>query len=473
MSNAAQKNLSDLESKLAETQQNLSQFCSKGIEEFSPAAMLAFETELLRLNGLISALLLAIFCQKQALSEEEAKEELALAKRCKGKYRDMGWRPHQIKAASGDTVVIFARYFARKCAPGKGFSPFLLLSGLSLGTSPKLAALIAMFAASLSSYEEAKAALQEVGPKLDPKTIKRIADAFGASASARRALLVDKEAPEVAEGDGKLRRVLISTDGGRIRIRRAKPGRKGKKGRSRYYSEWREPKLVIIVFLDENGRQLANTPPIIDTTLSGPDAAFALLHSYLERLDRSNTIFTFVSDGARWIWARTCQLLKSLGIKEKDCVQTLDFYHAVEHLSNFANLKAKWTEQEKKAWVNRMKKWLKLGKAAELVEELRKQAKYSRCHGLTTEVKFFEAHLPHLAYNKSRDLGLPIGSGAVESAVRRVLNLKLKGPGLHWSEQGASNMLILRSFFKAGRWGNLVKTVFKVTDCNDEMICDY
>ena len=107
--------------------------------------------------------------------------------------------------------MIFARYFARKCAPGKGFSPFLLLSSLNLGASPKLAALIAMFAASLSS--EAKAALQEVDLKLDPKTIKRIADAFGVSTSTHRALLVDKEVPAAAEGDAKPRRVLISTDG--------------------------------------------------------------------------------------------------------------------------------------------------------------------------------------------------------------------------------------------------------------------
>ena len=59
-----------------------------------------------------------------------------------------------------------------------------------------------------------------------------------------------------------------------------------------------------------------------------------------------------------------------------------------------------------------MKKCLKLGKVAELLEELRQQAKCSGCHGLTTELKFFEAHLPHLAHNKPRDLALPIGSGA-------------------------------------------------------------
>ena len=126
---------------------------------------------------------------------------------------------------------------------------------------------------------------------------------------------------------------------------------------------------MIVVFLDENGRQLPQTPPIIDTTLAGPDAAFALLRSYLNQLDRSNTIFTFVSDGAKWIWSRVCQLLKSLGINEEDCIQTLDFYHATEHLSNFAKLKTNWNDAERKRWINKMKKWLKEGKATQLVQE--------------------------------------------------------------------------------------------------------
>ena len=118
-----------------------------------------------------------------------------------------------------------------------------------------------------------------------------------------------------------------------------------------------------------------------------------------------------------------------------------------------------------------MKKWLKLGKVAKLVEKLRKQAKYSRCHGLTTTVNFLEAHLLTSPTTSREIQKLPIGSGAVESTVRRVLNLK--GPDLHWREQGAGNMLVLRLFFKAGWWGSLVKTVFKVTACKDEMICDY
>ena len=54
------------------------------------------------------------------------------------------------------------------------------------------------------------------------------------------------------------------------------------------------------------------------------------------------------------------------------------------------------------------------------------------------------------------ELGLPLGSGAIESAVRRVVNLRIKGPGIFWKKENADAILLLRSYFKAGRW-NLLK----------------
>jgi hypothetical protein len=53
-------------------------------------------------------------------------------------------------------------------------------------------------------------------------------------------------------------------------------------------------------------------------------------------------------------------------------------------------------------------------------------------------------------------LKLPIGSGAMESTVRRVVNLRWKGPSLCWCRASAEAILLLRSYYKAGRW-NLLK----------------
>ena len=57
-----------------------------------------------------------------------------------------------------------------------------------------------------------------------------------------------------------------------------------------------------------------------------------------------------------------------------------------------------------------------------------------------------------LAYDQFRRQGVPLGSGAVESAIRRVINLRLKGPGLMWLAENAEGALVLRAAAVTGRW---------------------
>ena len=52
-------------------------------------------------------------------------------------------------------------------------------------------------------------------------------------------------------------------------------------------------------------------------------------------------------------------------------------------------------------------------------------------------------------------LGLPRGSGAVESAIRRVINLRIKGASIYWLPESVDAILLLRSFYKSGRWNCL------------------
>jgi hypothetical protein len=51
---------------------------------------------------------------------------------------------------------------------------------------------------------------------------------------------------------------------------------------------------------------------------------------------------------------------------------------------------------------------------------------------------------------------LSIGSGQVESAVRRVINLRFKAPGSFWTETTVRGLMHLRAAFKAGRWDEIM-----------------
>jgi len=52
-----------------------------------------------------------------------------------------------------------------------------------------------------------------------------------------------------------------------------------------------------------------------------------------------------------------------------------------------------------------------------------------------------------------------IGSGAIESAHRTVVQKRMKQSGQRWSSAGAQNMLNLRVTYMNEKWDNVIKLV--------------
>jgi hypothetical protein len=57
-----------------------------------------------------------------------------------------------------------------------------------------------------------------------------------------------------------------------------------------------------------------------------------------------------------------------------------------------------------------------------------------------------------MAYAQFRQAGLPIGSGAVESACQTVVQARFKQAGMRWSRNGAQALLALRCALLSQRW---------------------
>jgi hypothetical protein len=204
------------------------------------------------------------------------------------------------------------------------------------GCTSQLASDVSMAAAALSSFKEAQDMLTANGCELDFKTIRSIVKRFSARAR------LCQEQGGLFEEDLEVAgcRVVISIDGGRIRVRKNKKGPKTKKNRSRYYTDWREPKLFIIYVVNDEGRMSKKFCPFIDATLNGPEEVFALLKFYLTKIDISKAgSVVFVADGAPWIWERASVLLASFPFASGQVHFVLDFYHAVEQLSKLMELK--------------------------------------------------------------------------------------------------------------------------------------
>jgi hypothetical protein len=85
---------------------------------------------------------------------------------------------------------------------------------------------------------------------------------------------------------------------------------------------------------------------------------------------------------------------------------------------------------------------------------------------MVTEREYFVRNKHRMRYQVLKEQSLPIGSGAIESAIRRVVNLRLKGASIYWLEATAEAMLLLRAYYKAGRWNTLKELVFSSTVTN-------
>jgi len=229
----------------------------------------------------------------------------------------------------------------------------------------------------------------------------------------------------------------------------------GKIKRRPFKVEWREPKLLILFETDEEGRMARGCRPIIDGTLRGPDALIELLAFHLHRLGASAAkVVTFTADGAPWIWARLDWVAARAGLEPARVVEVLDWCHAVHHLS--LALQASGLSEEGRAErYARLRRSLKEGRSEEVIEELEGLAE-GQPYGATVwrEIGYLIRHSEagRLRYDCFRCRGVPQGSGAIESTIRRVLNLRLKGTSLFWEEANAEAVIQLRAAVLSGRW---------------------
>jgi hypothetical protein len=82
------------------------------------------------------------------------------------------------------------------------------------------------------------------------------------------------------------------------------------------------------------------------------------------------------------------------------------------------------------------------------------QARLPEDSAVWTEVLYLYHHgkQDHLDYVRYRRRDLPLGSGAIEIAIRRVVNLRLKGNSIYWEEDNAEAMFMLRGLVLSGWW---------------------
>jgi hypothetical protein len=125
-------------------------------------------------------------------------------------------------------------------------------------------------------------------------------------------------------------------------------------------------------------------------------------------------------------------------------------------LGHVAALCKDWNARARARWRTPQRHLLLQGEVAQVIAAMQGLCRGRTRKAIRTHRTYFIRHQSRMAYTKLMALKLPIGSGALESTVRRVVNLRLQGPSIFWCRASAEAILLWRSYYKAGRW-NMVK----------------
>jgi hypothetical protein len=384
-------------------------------------------------------------------------------------------RSRQVRLLSGLVLFVTTLYCPPKSTGKKraagtehsaGLFPELAALGIANGSSPALQATVARIVALSPSIDVARKELRRQGLKLDKKTVRRLAEQLGVQFLAwrQRELLAWREQATLTPPGDELAgcRVAVQIDGGRVRVRENKkrPAKRQKGQRRKFKTPWREPKALIIFVFDKQGKMIRrDRRPLIDGTLLGPDHLAELVAWHLHRLGAAKAeVVVFVSDGARWIWDRLDEIIRRAGLDPSRTARVLDWCHAVQHVSRaLQSLKLK--AKARHAKFAELRSWLKQSRHAKVVAELERLAEgRPEKHAVWTEIRYLRQHgeAGHLQYRTFRRRGLPCGSGAIESTIRRVINLRLKSNAMYWLSENAEAVFALRASLLSDRWEEML-----------------
>ncbi len=156
----------------------------------------------------------------------------------------------------------------------------------------------------------------------------------------------------------------------------------------------------------------------------------------------------FVWDGATWIknW---------IDDAFPKAVSILDYYHACEHLHAFSG--SIFTDKAKeKMWTDKQKEWLLKGEIKTVLSNIRRVGKNSEAANQL--ISYYSNNKDRMRYHEYVKIGCGIiGSGAIESAHRTLVQKRMKQSGQRWSWKGAQHMLNLRVVRKNNDWNKIIE----------------
>jgi hypothetical protein len=180
-------------------------------------------------------------------------------------------------------------------------------------------------------------------------------------------------------------------------------------------------------------------------------AVMELIKADAERRDpQPRKPLVVLRDGALCLWHLAPKLFKPW--KRVTCV--LDIMPVVSDLWSAAHALFPEGSRAGKPWVQDKLTAMLSGRAGDVIGGLRQLRTKRRLRKAVWETRakvitFFQNHRRWMPYDDYVAMGLPVGTGVVESACGSVVKHRMEGEGKRWSVAGAEAILALRSLKKS------------------------
>ena len=358
--------------------------------------------------------------------------------RCGRKVRPHQERPRQVLTQCGPVTIERPWYSCERCHHGRSAVETTLGVASRRRSSAGLVAWLVRLGAT-TDYREAAEVLDELtGLAVGAETIRRECIRVGTAIRAAEAAAITqtqrtREAAEPLDPAPGL--LVLEADGAMIQ----------------FADGWHEVKIGMVAGWD---RDRLVAPSYVaareSATAFGPRLATEAARRGALEVDRWEGSVTrrglailrpalILADGAVWIWNLADEYVDQR-------FEVSDFYHAAEHLAAVAAACLP-DPAAASAWLDARKgELLTLGPLPVLAALDRlKPPTPKAAEARRVERAYFASRVERMDYPSLRLDGLPIGSGAIESAADHVVQRRMKRAGMRWSDTGGDAMLALRA----------------------------
>jgi hypothetical protein len=152
-----------------------------------------------------------------------------------------------------------------------------------------------------------------------------------------------------------------------------------------------------------------------------------------------------LSDGATWIRNMAEEIFP-------DAQHILDFFHLSENVYSFAKHIFSMDKDRYEPWARDITKALRESDYPLVLRELTQFKDRESPPGVVNLYGYISNNIRNIDYKAYIEQGYFIGSGAIESANKIVLQQRLKQAGMRWNVTSAQNILTLRAKYESDLW---------------------